>query len=111
MARRVKNPKIAEALSLASMCASFSAVAIWHRVTPRFFIWGVATSIIMLMEKYLQGWLLSKPETTRRWINKSMSEQKRKSIIAVLFLFIIIKLIVISAMANKDVASLVYEGF
>jgi len=39
------------------------------------------------------------------------SEQKRKSIIAVLFLFIIIKLIVISAMANKDVASLVYEGF
>ena len=72
MARRVKNPKIAEALSLASMCASFSAVAIWHRVTPRFFIWGVATSIIMLMEKYLQGWLLSKPETTRRWINKSV---------------------------------------
>ncbi len=51
LARRCRNRRRLAVLSLIPTMAGFLFVAMWHRMTMAFLIWGVAISIILVIEK------------------------------------------------------------
>ena len=58
LARRVRRRSLTSLVAIVPLAVAFVFVAMWHRLTVPFLIWGIAMAIIMVIEKLVRDQFL-----------------------------------------------------
>ena len=67
VARRLRGRKtLATIVGLVPLALSFMFVAVWHRLSVPFLLWGIAMAVVMVLEKLVRDHVLARGWAERR---------------------------------------------